>query len=285
MIPFFAQPILQFGPIAIHAFGVAVAIAMLVGTRAAERLFERRGLDRGIGARLAAWVLVGGFAGAHLFAVFFYKPHKLLDDPWLLFRFWEDISSFGGMLGGITGAFLFFHAAAGSAARAQRWEYLGSIAQVFPVSLAIGRFGCALAHDHPGTVTTFPLAISLRTQAAIDYIATVYAEASRPLPRAVDAGTTQGFHDLGWYEFLFLALVIVPLFQLWQRRDRPGGFYLIAFPVLYLPVRFGLDFLRVSDVRYVGLTPAQWVAAIVFTMTLLLVALPSGPFRRSRCAR
>ena len=141
MIPFFAQPILQLGPIAIHAFGVAVAIAMLVGTRAAERLFERRGLDRAIGTRLATWVLVGGLTGAHLFAVFFYKPHKLLDDPWLMLRFWEDISSFGGMLGGIAGAFLFFQSSAGSAARAQRWDYLGSIAQVFSVSLAIGRRG------------------------------------------------------------------------------------------------------------------------------------------------
>ena len=84
---------------------------------------------------------------------------------------------------------------------------------------------------------------------------------------------------------LFLSLVVVPLFQLWQRRDKPGGFYLIAFPVLYLPVRFGLDFLRVADVRYAGLTPAQWVALAVLSIVAVVMVLPNGPFRRARCAR
>ena len=32
-----------------------------------------------------------------------------------------------------------------------------------------------------------------------------------------------------------------------------------------MPVRFLLDFLRVSDVRYAGLTPAQWAALCVLT--------------------
>ena len=281
MIPFFTQPILHLGPLTIHAFGVAVALAMLWGTRAAERVFERRALDKAIGARLAMWVLIGGVLGAHVFAVVLYFPQQLIADPMVLLRLWDPISSFGGMLGGVAGALLFFQAGAGVAARTRRWEYLESIAQVFPVSLAIGRFGCALAHYHPGSVTTIPLAISMRTQAAFDYIAAVYADASRPLPRAAEA---QGFHDLGWYEFLFLALVVVPLFQLWQRRDKPGGFYLIAFPVLYLPVRFGLDFLRVADVRYAGLTPAQWVALVALSVVAIIMAHPNGPLRRKHCA-
>lgn len=44
------------------------------------------------------------------------------------------------------------------------------------------RLGCAFAHDHPRTVTTFPLAISLRTGAALDYISGDYGAAGLPLP-------------------------------------------------------------------------------------------------------
>ena len=40
-----------------------------------------------------------------------------------------------------------------------------------------------------------------------------------------------------------------------------GDAFLAGFVALYMPVRFVLDFLRVSDVRYAGLTPAQWAAA------------------------
>ena len=38
--------------------------------------------------------------------------------------------------------------------------------------------------------------------------------------------------------------------------------------MLYAPVRFSLDFLRVVDVRYGGLTPGQWGAIAAFGLGL-----------------
>jgi phosphatidylglycerol:prolipoprotein diacylglycerol transferase len=166
---------------------------------------------------------------------------------------------------------LFVATRASDEERRARLAYLDAIAFVFPAALAIGRFGCALAHDHPGRITTFPLAISLQSDAAVDYIRGVYQGAGLLFPSTSPA---MGFHDLGLYEFLFLTLVVVPLFVVWSRRPRPVGFYLMAFAALYLPVRFCFDMLRVADVRYVGLTPAQWVAA------LIMAALPFVAVRR-----
>ena len=108
MIPYFEQPAWQIGPLTIHAFGVAVAVAVWVGLVIARKRFERLGLDQVLGQRLGGWMLVGGIVGAHLFSVLFYFPHKLQNDPWLVLRVWEDISSFGGIIGGIAGAMLFF---------------------------------------------------------------------------------------------------------------------------------------------------------------------------------
>jgi prolipoprotein diacylglyceryltransferase len=81
-----------------------------------------------------------------------------------------------------------------------------------------------------------------------------------------------GFHDLGLYDFLFLAVVVVPAFAYWDRRAKPPGFFLFAFVALYFPVRFGLDMLRVTDARYLGLTPAQWVAALTLAALPFVVA-------------
>jgi len=263
MLPFFEQPAWQLGPLSIHAFGVTVAIAAWLGLTLVQRRFDRLGLDSQLGQRLGGWMLVGGILGAHFFSVLFYFPHELRNDPWLILRIWEDISSFGGLLGGLIAAQLFFYLRARDADSRTRLAYLDAIAFVFPFSLAIGRFGCALAHDHPGTVTTFPLAISLRTDAAIGYLTGVYRAAGLALPPGARA---MGFHDLGLYEFLFLVLVVIPAFIAWNRRPRPVGFFLVAFASLYLPVRFGLDMLRVGDERYVGLTPAQWVAALTLAV-------------------
>jgi phosphatidylglycerol:prolipoprotein diacylglycerol transferase len=265
MLPFFEQPVWHLGPVTIHAFGIAVATALWVGLTMAERRFERASLDPAIGRRLGGWMLVGGILGAHLFSVLFYFPDKLRADPWLAFRVWEDISSLGGILGALAGAMLFFSTRTSELTARMRLAYLDVIAFVFPVGLALGRLGCALAHDHPGLVTTFPLAVSLRSAAAQAYIRGVYDVAGKALPSGAAA---MGFHDLGLYECLFLTLVMIPAFAYWDRRRREPGFYLVAFAAIYLPVRFALDFLRVADVRYLRLTPAQWVAA------LALAAIP-----------
>jgi phosphatidylglycerol:prolipoprotein diacylglycerol transferase len=265
MFPFFEQPSLHLGPITIHAFGAAVAAGVWVASSMAERRFEHAGLDLGVSRRLSGWILAAGLLGAHLFSVLLYFPQKLRADPWLLLRVWEDISSFGGMLGGVLGALLFFTVRAPHLTTRTRLVYLDAIAFVFPFGLALGRLGCALAHDHPGVVTSFPLAISLRSPAAQAYIQSIYETAEKALPPEAAA---MGFHDLGFYEFLFLAIVVIPAFVMWNRRKRPAGFYLVTLAALYLPVRFGLDLLRVADARYVRLTPAQWVAA------LTLAALP-----------
>lgn len=261
MIPYVEQPAIHLGPLTIHAFGVIVASAFALGLELGRRRVRALGLDPRIGERLAWWAVVGGFLGAHLFSVIFYFPREVAANPWHLLKFWEDISSFGGIFGGLLGIALFLRLHARETSSLDRWRYLDVAASVFPVSLLVGRIACSLAHDHPGSITTFPLAVSLRSQAAQGYIAEVYRgaglAASVP-PASVLA--TMGFHDLGWYELLYLSLVLVPLTLWLSRRPRRPGFFLLLFIGLYMPVRFALDVLRVADARYIGLTPAQWAA-------------------------
>jgi len=269
VIPYVAQPSLDLGPLTIHAFGPIVAASVVAGMAIGARRFRAHGLDPELGERMAWWLLVCGFVGAHLFSVLFYFPEKVRTDPLVLLRLWEDISSFGGIVGGAIGTWAFFRFRATEPERAVRWRYVDVAAYVFPISLMIGRLGCALAHDHPGRVTRFPLAISLDHPEAQRYIARVYEGAGRTaeLPPP-DLLPTYGFHDLGVYELLYLAVVVVPAMVLLGRRPRRTGFFLIAFALLYMPARFLLDFLRVADARYAGLTPAQWVALLALGGTL-----------------
>ncbi len=261
MIPYVEQPSVRLGPITIAAFGVIVATSVLVGLSLGRRRFERLGLDPRLGEGLAGWVVGGGFVGAHLFSVLLYFPREVAANPLILLQFWKDISSFGGILGGALALWLFLRHRAAALSAAARWAYADVVAYVFPISLMIGRAACALAHDHPGTITRAPLAVSLARPEARGYLTQIYADAGRvaelPPPEAL---ARLGFHDLGWYEFLYLAVVVVPVTLSLGRRPRRPGAFVASFVALYMPVRFLLDFLRVSDARYAGLTPAQWVA-------------------------
>lgn len=279
MIPFLTQPSLHLGPLTIHAFGVIVAVAVLAGLSLGTRRFRRMGLDPTMGERLAWWTIIGGFLGAHLFSVAFYFPYKIRENPLVLLKLWEDISSFGSILGGTLGIWLFLRLRAPTTDVPTRWAYVDVVAYAFPVSLMIGRLACTLAHDHPGTVTRSPLGVSLESAAAREYIGRVYAAAGRAADLPAESGLARlAFHDLGWYEFLYLALFVVPVVLWLARQPRTPGTFVAAFITLYMPVRFLLDFLRVSDMRYGPLTPAQWTSAgALFVLPWLL-----GRIRQNR---
>ena len=179
MVPYFLQPSVSIGPVTIHAFGVIVAAAVYAGLAIGARRFTRLGLDGALGERLAWFAVIGGFLGAHLFSVLLYFPHEVAENPLILFKLWEEISSFGSILGGMLGIWLFFRFRARDIDAPARLAYLDVAAFVFPVALTIA--ACTFAHDHPGTITTFPLAVSLETAEARAYITRDReTQASRP---------------------------------------------------------------------------------------------------------
>jgi phosphatidylglycerol:prolipoprotein diacylglycerol transferase len=70
-----------------------------------------------------------------------------------------------------------------------------------------------------------------------------------------------------------LCILPVALFFLWlgRRRAPSSGFFVGLLAVLYAPVRFMLDFLRVADVRYFQFTPGQYGAALLLVVGVLIL--------------
>jgi phosphatidylglycerol:prolipoprotein diacylglycerol transferase len=86
-------------------------------------------------------------------------------------------------------------------------------------------------------------------------------------------------HNLGLEEALFIA-VVAALFHVLGRKARPAGFFVGLLAMLYAPVRFGLDTLRIDDARYFGWTPAQYGAACLLLVGLAVIITAS---RRDGC--
>jgi phosphatidylglycerol:prolipoprotein diacylglycerol transferase len=231
------------GPITIHAFGVLVALGMLLGLRLIRRRAAILGLDGGLAERMTMWILLGGFAVAHLFDRLAYYPRETWADPWSLLRFWESLSSFGGFLGAIVAAVLFIRRAR---LGPQKWRYLDLIAYAFPVGWFFGRTGCFVAFDHPGLATHF-------------FLAERYTD-----------GVVR--HNLGLDEALYTLPIALLFLWLGRRgRVRPPGFFVGLLAVVYAPVRFLLDFLRFGDARYFDLTPGQYGAVALLVIGVLIL--------------
>ena len=126
----------------------------------------------------------------------------------------------------------------------RKWEYLDALTTGTAAAWFFGRLGCTIAHDHPGQRTDFFLAVDFPDG-----------------PR----------HDLGFYEWL-LTIAINVLLYFWKGRLCSPGMTVGIVCAFYGPARFLLDFLRIEDKRYWGLTPAQYVSIFLtaFGMWVLI---------------
>ncbi|MEM7447759.1 MAG: prolipoprotein diacylglyceryl transferase family protein [Myxococcota bacterium] len=228
----------------IQPFGILVAIGVMVGSRLAEEFAKRNGMHPALIADLVTHVVILGFLSGYLLNAVFYHPEyiaELFDGGRSGCRYF-GLSSFGGFFGAILGLFVW------------KWRrglpalpFADAIVWALPFGWLFGRLGCFVVHDHPGVVTDFILAVEN------------YEYGMPPF---------QPRHDLGFYEVLWSLGTIVLLLWL-ARKPRPRGFYVGLVPLLYTPVRFGLDFLRASveeggDARYLGLTPGHYASVILF---------------------
>lgn len=142
MIPYFQQPSLALGPLNVHAFGVLVACAVMFGVSVLHRRAAAAGLPAAEVSRFVNWILLGGFAGAHLVNRFVYFPGETLAHPISVLQFWDGLSSFGGFLGGTVGALLFFQRHAGPTP-GTAWKYADSFAYAFPFGSISGVWGAS----------------------------------------------------------------------------------------------------------------------------------------------
>jgi phosphatidylglycerol:prolipoprotein diacylglycerol transferase len=248
MIPWFnitfpSIPFPIIGKLTIHAFGILVAIGILVGAKLTKKRGRELGLVDEQVDSMITFTLVFGFICAHLFDVVAYQTFG--GHPT-----WKDIlnpisgfSSFGGFAGALIGLFTWCRRH-----KQPIMPYADSLAFGLATGWMFGRLGCFTAHDHPGLHTHFFLAVH-------------YPDGVR--------------YDLGLLEAVWAGGVTV-LFAFLRRKKQPIGTYVTILTLAYAPVRFGLDFLRATDVpepdaRYYGLTPAQWGCFAVLIAGIVLL--------------
>ncbi len=226
------------------SFVVTSTAAAALGLATCACAARARGERFAAGLVPAAMALLGGLVGAHLVAVLFYAPEPLGERPLVvLFSLSYGLSSAGGFLGGFLGVLAF--------ARLTRRPFAASADRVMlgvAAAWPLARFGCFLAHDHPGARSDGLLACA-------------YPDGTR--------------HDLGLYEALLALPLLALCLRAFLRRARDGA-VLGTFVLAYAPARFFLDFLRIGgedadaaiaagaiavgdvDPRWGGLTFAQW---------------------------
>ncbi len=249
MIPNFSWTVIQLGPIPIQVWGLCVAIGVLVGLWLGAREAVRRGVKKELFWDSSLWIVVAGFIGARLSHVLFYEPAFFVKNPLEILMVWHGgMSSLGGFLGAAIFGVWYLRRK-----KINIWKYADAAAFGLPIGWMIGRIGCFLIHDHPGTLTDFALAV-----------------------REPGVLGEEGFgrHDLGLYDAILAGIIALAVLAL-RKKKKFDGYFILLIAGLYAVPRFFLDYLRASDLsgsdaRYAGLTPAQYASVIALVFVLYM---------------
>lgn len=243
LIPWFQYTVIHLGPIPIRVWGLFVALGMALALWIIWRRSRRLGLNPELISNLAVWSIIGGLIGARLFHVLFYEPAFYLQQPLEVFKIWRGgLSSFGGLTGALVAFWLW---ARRNKIFVERWLPIAdqlSFAAVY--GWLVGRLGCVMIHDHPSKPSNFWLAI-----------------------RWPD-GTPR--LDLALLEII-LMIPLALWFFVGRKKKKPEGWFLFVLFIYYGVLRFVLDFWRATDLpgadaRYLGLTPAQYLAILLVVL-------------------
>lgn len=121
------------------------------------------------------------------------------------------------------------------------------------LALAIGRIGCLLT-ENPGTPTGGGWGITLTPEQAA----------------LLGATPGIGLHPSFLYEIVFQIGALALLWHYRDRGPRPGDLF-VCYVAAYALFRFGVEFVRGNDLRWLGLSGPQWFLLLMLPLLVRTV--------------
>jgi len=246
------------GPLTVYSFGLMMALGFLAADYVIRLECVRRGFDPEYSSSIVIAAAVMGLVGSRLYAILDDLPTYLADPKSMVFS-GSGFVFYGGMIGGITGAYL-----------VSRWYRIGfavtmdMCAPAMAVGQAIGRIGCQLAGDGdwglPSTVPwamAYPRAIIGWTPQTVLKLGEHYQLV--PACTNLSDCLSVRVHPAPVYEtVLYLGVFAI----LWSMRKtyHPVGRLMYWYLFLAGAARFLVEFVRINPRVFHGLSEAQLIA-------------------------
>jgi prolipoprotein diacylglyceryl transferase len=239
---------LHIGPLFVHAYGVAYAVALLVAIAIVKRRWSARGGQPGLVQDVALVGFPAGLVGGRLYFLatsWNEVPHHW----WGPLAVWDGgLGIWGGIAGGTLGGLWVLRRRGADVPL-----FLDAAAPALLVAQAIGRIGNYFNQELFGGPTTLPWGLEIDS-------------AHRPAGYAQYAT----FHPTFLYELIWDLLLAGLLVRLGRRRAiRPPGLFAL-YVAGYSLGRIGEELLRVDPAHHIlGLRLNFFVASVLFAVGML----------------
>jgi prolipoprotein diacylglyceryl transferase len=254
VIPSPSSGSIHLGPLRLNAYGLMIAIGVIVAVRIAGRRAENKGVGTTEDiSSIAMWAVPAGVIGGRAYHVL--TDYERFQGQWFdAIKIWQGgLGIWGGVTAGV---------AVGWWCARRRgldaWWIISCAAPAIAIAQAIGRWGNWFNQELFGRPTTLPWALEVSNEIAVK--------------AGYTAGTT--FHPTFLYESVGCVVLAWLLIRL-ERRITPARGRLFAWYVAgYTVLRFGTESIRIDTAHHVGgLRLNQWVALAVFAVAVLFLAV------------
>ncbi len=251
---------IHLGPLKLNAYGLMIALGVIVAVRIAGRRAEKRGLGTMDDfSSIAMWAVPAGVIGGRLYHVI--TDYELFRGRWFdAVKIWQGgLGIWGGVaLGVVVGLWR---------ARVRQLNVLGLLSCAVPgiaVAQAIGRWGNWWNQELFGRPTSLPWGLE---------VSDAIAEKAGYV-----AGTL--FHPTFLYESVGCLVLAFVLIRFESRIAPQPGRLLGWYAMGYTTMRFFIEGLRIDPARQSGgLRLNQWVSIAVFVVAAIFLLIDA---RRSR---
>jgi phosphatidylglycerol---prolipoprotein diacylglyceryl transferase len=241
-------PGFHIGPFELRFYGLAYAIAFLVGTAVAVRHLARRGVPAPVSESIAFWTIVLGLVGARLYFVVQSGWYWYLTHPQHILAMWEGgMAFFGAIFAAVPTLFVL-----GRRHRIAFTDLLDAGVLFAAVGQPIGRLGNFMNGEILGPPSNLPWAVRY----------------TNPQTMAPQIGVA--YQPAMLYEALGTLCILGVLLYL-RRRGVPSGVlglaYLILYPVSQLIVFYWRTDYETPPILW-GLKQAQLTSLVVLAIVV-----------------
>jgi phosphatidylglycerol:prolipoprotein diacylglycerol transferase len=227
--------ICRIGPVAIHSFGVMVAIAAIICSLLMARESKRFGMSPQDVYDLVFWSFLGGIIGARIFFILLNISFFMETPSEILMLQNGGLAWQGGLVGGALVVFLFI--------RYKKWPVLRTadfVAPYLALGHAIGRVGCFLNGCCYGKEVTWGIFF--------------------PVHHA-------HLHPTQLYEMLLLTALFFGLRHAQKVLGKSQGGVFALYLMLSSLIRFSVEFFRADhQPLFLNLSVFQYVSVVIFVV-------------------
>jgi phosphatidylglycerol:prolipoprotein diacylglycerol transferase len=239
-----------------------LALGFILGGFIATREFMRKGRDPNDANNLVLVILIGAIVGAKI-NYLFDNWSLFVEDPFSMMFSPGGLTFFGGWILAVALLFVYVRIK-----KLHLLETLDSFGPAAMIGYGLARLGCHFAGDgdygFPTTLPwgfdyskgTFPPSLALKD----------FPEVARLYPQGIPDNLP--LHPAPVYELIICLIFFAVLWSVRKKIVTPGKLFSLYLMLAGIE-RFAIEFIRLNPRHFLGLTQAQMVASILFTIGLV----------------